>query len=488
MPTNPGVSEVVDKNGVICDIEAKRFDGNRTVKLTGDVTGQQSWGGGPDADSSTPSLSVSTSITDEAITTSKIKPGAVINDRIADSTIEHGKLNIASVANTNGSGITDGNNDKLATHGQVKTYVEALVSGRPDYKGMQTPTEINSWSSVNLNNGDRVIVTGIPDVSGQSGTAVINDGMSEGTHQQITVTNGVELIYYKTTVNGTEVHGWQSKQGEFKLAQNPVDTDNYPAGTGGGVSKTLTRLRQNDNGDITPTFGDISIASSQVNDKMSTYDGTGSNKTKLVTGEAVKAAIDSVNYSGAGGNGKIITAVSQANGVVAATEQTMDSVPTQGHTNTTVTSDGIKAAIDAIDPGSTGMGEVVAAALDDLDARLRANEDAVSETNLGTRSADRIDVQTLVVAGSDITTDLSNKVDKVAGKGLSTNDFTDTYKSSVDANTTARHTHTNKTVLDGITSTDVSNWNAKQSALTWMTNEEVHALWANAKAAALAQA
>jgi hypothetical protein len=134
------------------------------------------------------------------------------------------------------------------------------------------------------------------------------------------------------------------------------------------------------------------------------------------------------------------------------------------------------------------MGEVVAAALDDLDARLRANEDAVSETNLGTRSADRIDVQTLVVAGSDITTDLSNKVDKVAGKGLSTNDFTDSYKNAVDANTNARHTHNNKTVLDGITSTDVSNWNAKQSALTWMTTEEAHALWADAKAAALAQA
>ncbi|MBO5664554.1 MAG: hypothetical protein J6R95_07240, partial [Bacteroidales bacterium] len=189
MPTNPGVSEVVDKNGVICDIEAKRFDGNRTVKLTGDVTGQQSWSGSADADASTPSLSVSTSIANNAVTTSKINPGAVTNDRIADKTIEHGKLNIASVANTNGSGITDGNNDKLATHGQVKTYVEGIVSGRPDYKGMQTPTEINSWSSVNLNNGDRVIVTGIPDVSGQPGTAVINDGMSEGTHQQITVTN-----------------------------------------------------------------------------------------------------------------------------------------------------------------------------------------------------------------------------------------------------------------------------------------------------------
>ena len=38
-----------------------------------------------------------------------------------------------------------------------------------------------------------------------------------------------------------------------------------------------------------------------------------------------------------------------------------------------------------------------------------------------------------------------------SGKGLSSNDFTNTYKSNVDSNTTARHTHSNKTVLDNTT-------------------------------------
>ena len=42
------------------------------------------------------------------------------------------------------------------------------------------------------------------------------------------------------------------------------------------------------------------------------------------------------------------------------------------------------------------------------------------------------------------------KVDKETGKGLSTNDFDDTYKGNVDANTTARHTHSNKSILDQI--------------------------------------
>ena len=47
------------------------------------------------------------------------------------------------------------------------------------------------------------------------------------------------------------------------------------------------------------------------------------------------------------------------------------------------------------------------------------------------------------------------------GKGLSTNDFSNEYKGQVDNNTLARHLHDNKSVLDGISSTDVSNWNNK---------------------------
>lgn len=59
--------------------------------------------------------------------------------------------------------------------------------------------------------------------------------------------------------------------------------------------------------------------------------------------------------------------------------------------------------------------------------------------------------------------DISGKVDKETGKGLSTNDFTNTYKNNVDSNTSARHTHSNKSVLDGISSTDITNWNNKST-------------------------
>ena len=46
-----------------------------------------------------------------------------------------------------------------------------------------------------------------------------------------------------------------------------------------------------------------------------------------------------------------------------------------------------------------------------------------------------------------------NKVDKVEGKNLSSNDFTNGYKVQVEDNTNARHKHDNKSVLDTFTKT-----------------------------------
>lgn len=56
---------------------------------------------------------------------------------------------------------------------------------------------------------------------------------------------------------------------------------------------------------------------------------------------------------------------------------------------------------------------------------------------------------------SEVDTALGGKVDKVQGKGLSTNDYDDTEKGNVASNTSARHTHSNKALLDTYTQTEV---------------------------------
>jgi len=57
---------------------------------------------------------------------------------------------------------------------------------------------------------------------------------------------------------------------------------------------------------------------------------------------------------------------------------------------------------------------------------------------------------------TDIDNKLAEKVTKETGKGLSSNDFTDSYKAQVEANTANRHTHSNKELLDTYTQTEAN--------------------------------
>ena len=52
---------------------------------------------------------------------------------------------------------------------------------------------------------------------------------------------------------------------------------------------------------------------------------------------------------------------------------------------------------------------------------------------------------------TEIRQEIEGKVPKVEGKGLSTNDYTDVEKQNNTANTLARHTHSNKNILDNTT-------------------------------------
>lgn len=81
-------------------------------------------------------------------------------------------------------------------------------------------------------------------------------------------------------------------------------------------------------------------------------------------------------------------------------------------------------------------------------------------------------VQTLNESISTINNTLENKVDVESGKGLSSNDFTDSYISDINANTSARHTHANKALLDSYTNTNANITTAVEDAHTH-TNKSV---------------
>lgn len=74
-----------------------------------------------------------------------------------------------------------------------------------------------------------------------------------------------------------------------------------------------------------------------------------------------------------------------------------------------------------------------------------------------------------------VTQALNSKVNKETGKGLSTNDFTNTYKANLESATTNNHTHSNKTVLDKVTQThlDNSHTHSNKTVLDKITDDDI---------------
>lgn len=292
-------------NNVVFLIKATGLENSKTITLTSDVTGSSTF-------DLTDNIQIACTISNGAVNHDKLATDSVQNDKILAGTIALDKLAQACFGN---SDVATDNDGHIATHAQVVAYVTRLLQGYGQNYGVMSVASINAMTLDNLHNGDLVIVGGI-DEEHPANTITLGN---------LTVRNGENLIFHKEGSGASVTGVWQSIDGEFKLIQTAVDTDSQTGSGKGGVARTLTRLQQNSNGDIVATFSDIVIASSQVTDKMSTYDGTGSDKTKLVTGEAVKAALDTLDAEVTSSDGtNVQVKVTEANGKITAVNVTTD--------------------------------------------------------------------------------------------------------------------------------------------------------------------
>lgn len=386
-------SRFYDKtNNVIYLLRALGLQSAISIRLTNDVTGSVTTDFRQD-------VSITLTISDRAVSHSKLADDSVQANNILDATIPLSKFATACFGN---SDVASDNDGHIATHAQVVAYVTRLLQGYGQNYGTMTVAAINAMTLDNLHNGDLVIVTGI---SEQSPANVITLG-------NLTVRNGQNLIFHKQGAGAQATGEWQSIDGEFKLIQNPVDTDTASGSGKGGSLKTLVRLQQNGNGDITATFADIPTASTSGNGLMTKelytkLDAlpTNADLTSLINAKADKDT-DAVP-----GN----LAVFDANG------NPVDSGVAPGD---------LAPATDIY-----AKEEATAAALDNLDARMRAVEENVAAENMGDRKADSLDTQVLKIGGSDVAVELASIRNSLAGK---------------------------------------------QDSLSWMTNDEVDALFENA--------
>lgn len=261
MPTNPGISEVIDKNGVTADIEAKRFDGTRTVNIQGDVTASQTWNG----DSNT-ALTLNASIGAKKVTQDKIGDKAVGSGQMADGSVGLPQMDPNAIT----SSAIDGD-DRLITSGGVRTEIDNAILNRGKDYGPMTPTQINAITGT-IPTGSTVHVT-------EAGT--ITDG-------DIVVRAGEDLRYY----SGNGEHYWYSLDGDFKLKQNAKSSPT----ASGNTLEFIDSITQDENGEITATKKAVQDGTTSQKGVVQLEDSHSSTSTtKAATPNSVKSAYDLAN-------------------------------------------------------------------------------------------------------------------------------------------------------------------------------------------------
>lgn len=263
------LSKIVDDNGDEYLIKAKALESQIQIALSGDVTG-----------SATSDLSgdvtISATIADGAVSTSKIADSAVTTPKINDKAVTLDKI-----ADAAKGGAVQDNDGVLATHAQVKDYVDAIAAGEGKYRGVQTVATINSWTVANLNNGDRVITA-------DAGTITFNG-------QSLAVVADQELVLWKDTSTSPVTAVWQTSEGNYKLKQT-AKTDPTASGT---TITAIDTISQNSNGDITATKKTIRGATTSQTGIVQLAGSIGatvaSENNKAASEKAVRDAINALD-------------------------------------------------------------------------------------------------------------------------------------------------------------------------------------------------
>ena len=155
--------------------------------------------------------------------------------------------------------------------------------------------------------------------------------------------------------------------------------------SGMAANKTLQTLTET-NGIIAAEFQDISIASSQINDKTNAYNGT---SEVVVTGKALKAALDTLDVAEVGSDGSYIKKISEENGKISTTVQGFDTSFTNAtNTNAPTTlavKEHVAAEINKLDVTSVGADGSYLKTISETDGKISATS-ATFDTAISTNS------------------------------------------------------------------------------------------------------
>lgn len=366
------LSKIVDDNGDEYLIKAKGLEDQVQISLTGDVSGSATT-------DLTSDPSISTTIGAKKVTTSKIDDSAVTTDKINDKAVTLDKI-----ADAAKGGAVQDNDGVLATHAQVKDYVDAIAAGEGKYRGVQTVATINGWTVANLNNGDRVITA-------DAGTITFNG-------QSLAVVADQELVLWKDTSTSPVTAVWQTSEGNYKLKQT-AKSDPTASGT---TLTAIATISQDSNGDITATKKTIQSATTSQQGVVQLAGSIGatvaSENNKGASEKAVRDAINALDAEKTSTNGtNVQVKVTEADGKISGVSITTDNTENKNNkvaswsaTTTDTHYPSEKLVKDSLDGKADKVSGATAGNFAGLDANGNLTDSGKNESNLSVLEATKL--------------------------------------------------------------------------------------------------
>ena len=366
------LSKIVDDNGDEYLIKAKGLEDQVQISLTGDVSGSATT-------DFTSDPSISTTIGAKKVTTSKIDDSAVTTDKINDKAVTLDKI-----ADAAKGGAVQDNDGVLATHAQVKDYVDAIAAGEGKYRGVQTVATINSWTVANLNNGDRVITA-------DAGTITFNG-------QSLAVVADQELVLWKDTSTNPVTAVWQTSEGNYKLKQT-AKTDPTASGT---TLTAIATISQDSNGDITATKKTIQSATTSQQGVVQLAGSIGttvsSENNKAASEKAVRDAINALDSNATSTDGtNVQVKVTETDGKISGVSITTDNTENKNNkvaswsaTTTDTHYPSEKLVKDSLDGKADKVSGATAGNFAGLDANGNLTDSGKNESNLSVLEATKL--------------------------------------------------------------------------------------------------
>lgn len=366
------LSKIVDDNGDEYLIKAKGLEDQVQISLTGDVSGSATT-------DFTSDPSISTTIGAKKVTTSKIDDSAVTTDKINDKAVTLDKI-----ADAAKGGAVQDNDGVLATHAQVKDYVDAIAAGEGKYRGVQTVATINSWTVANLNNGDRVITA-------DAGTITFNG-------QSLAVVADQELVLWKDTSTNPVTAVWQTSEGNYKLKQT-AKTDPTASGT---TLTAIATISQDSNGDITATKKTIQSATTSQQGVVQLAGSIGatvaSENNKAASEKAVRDAINALDAEKTSTDGtNVQVKVTETDGKISGVSITTDNTENKNNkvaswsaTTTDTHYPSEKLVKDSLDGKADKVSGATAGNFAGLDANGNLTDSGKNESNLSVLEATKL--------------------------------------------------------------------------------------------------